>query len=155
MKAPEFQVEERGRLDTLLRRYAELSNKKVREVIRTGKVFLDGNRILDPATQLQIGQTLRLDWAAPNPRRNNPHGLELVYRDADLLVVNKPAGLLSTPTSEARSLRRLLQGPDDSVGEESHRWWYTDSTRTPQDSLFLPVARSPLARFATRSTTIS
>ena len=116
MKPTNYPVEKKGRLDATVKACAELSNQRAREVIRTGKIFVDKVRVLDPAKTVKPGQKIRLDWAAPNPKKNTPHGLQLVYRDADLLVVNKPAGLLSTPTSEeepdtaAAGARRFCRG---------------------------------------------
>ncbi len=116
MKPTEYPVNKVGRLDATVRSCADLSNKRARDVVRTGKVSVDGVRVVDPAVKVKPGQTIRLDWAAPNPKKNMPHGLELIYRDADLLVVNKPAGLLSTPTSEeepntaAAGARRFCRG---------------------------------------------
>ncbi|MCA9540249.1 MAG: RluA family pseudouridine synthase [Myxococcales bacterium] len=111
MSRVEWTAEAEGRLDAEVRRGAELSHGKARKAVLTGKVFLDGVRVLDGATQVFPGARLRYDPASPDPARTEPLGVRLVYRDDWLLVVDKPAGLLSTPTGleEADTALRAAQ----------------------------------------------
>lgn len=97
MKPITWVADEAGRLDATVKKGTPLSNNKARDAVRTGKVQLDGERVRDPAAWVQVGQTLHLDMAAPNPDRTEPFGLQLVYRDQHIVVVDKPAGLPSAP----------------------------------------------------------
>lgn len=106
-----------GRLDGAVKALFSLSNRAARGYIHTGKIFLDDARVLDPAQGVTPGQKIRLEMSAPKPHTYSPLGLGLVYRDDDLLVVNKPAGLVSAPlrdTEEDNALQgasRLCKGP--------------------------------------------
>ena len=84
-----------GRLGSRARAFAGLER---------GKVFVDGNeaQAADAAMPLAIGQTVRV-WAdrpgSAKARKTVTQvgDLEIIFEDAALLVVNKPAGLLSVP----------------------------------------------------------
>ncbi len=108
MKRCEFTADADGRLDGAVKRGAELSNNKARDAVRTGKVRVAGERVLDPAFRVTAGVTIALDPAAPNPARTEPLGLRLVFRDEHLLVVEKPSGLLSSPIPNSEEPSALL-----------------------------------------------
>jgi 23S rRNA pseudouridine1911/1915/1917 synthase len=95
-----FIVEGEGRLDAAVRRGLELGSRRAKDAIRKGKISVDGVVTMDPSTPLRVGQEVGLDMSAPNPIRAMPHGVRLVHRDDHLLVVDKPAGLLTTPTAD-------------------------------------------------------
>lgn len=97
MKSTTWKATEEGRLDHTVKRLAELSNKKARLAVFTGKVTLNGARCQDGAAQVAPGDTISIHMAAPNPARTEPFGAVLVHRDEHLIVLNKPAGLLSAP----------------------------------------------------------
>lgn len=103
MKATTWTAESSSRLDAALKAQIKASNNQARRAVRTGKVFVDGRRQLDPGFPVKPGMTLALDPAAPNPARTEPMGVKLVYRDDWLLIIDKPAGLLSTPTGHAET----------------------------------------------------
>ena len=109
VKRQSWNPETVGRLDATVRARVQMSHKKVRSAIRTGKVTVEGKRVLDPAVVVHPDQTLTFDMAAPNPARTEPDGLRLVYRDPHLLVVDKPAGLNTTPAPN-RDERTALHG---------------------------------------------
>jgi 23S rRNA pseudouridine1911/1915/1917 synthase len=87
------------RLDVaLIRRHPELSRRKARDVIEKGQVTVAG------AIALEAGQEVTDDAAIawdPNrkARRRARSSLPLLYEDTDLVIVDKPAGLLTVPTS--------------------------------------------------------
>ena len=105
-----------GRLDSILRDLGAGGLKRARGLIETGKVFVDGRCQVDPATSIQAGQNIKLDWAAPNPQKKMPLGVRCVHIDDGLIIIDKPAGLLSTPTSDEErdtalsAARRLCRG---------------------------------------------
>jgi 23S rRNA pseudouridine1911/1915/1917 synthase len=87
------------RLDVaLIRKHPELSRRKARDVIEKGQVSVDGATVLE-AGRL-VTEAARLAWN-PNlkARRRLRPPLPLLYEDDALLVVDKPAGLLSVPTT--------------------------------------------------------
>jgi len=87
------------RLDVaLIRGHPELSRRKAREVIEKGQVTVDGATALDAGRS--VAGTERIEWDANRPaRRRARSSLPLLYEDGQLLVVDKPAGLLSVPSS--------------------------------------------------------
>lgn len=97
------------RLDlALIRAHPELSRRKAREVIEKGQVTVDGATIVDAGRP--VAGTERIEWDANRPaRRRARSSLPLLYEDAQVLVVDKPAGLLSVPSSpEARDEDTVL-----------------------------------------------
>lgn len=91
------------RLDlALISRYPDLSRRKARDVIEKGQVSLGGQIVREPGTA--VGEDAVLEWDANRKaQRRSRSSLPLLYEDARLLIVDKPAGLLSVPTSpEAR-----------------------------------------------------
>jgi 23S rRNA pseudouridine1911/1915/1917 synthase len=87
------------RLDVaLVRAHPELSRRKAREVIEKGQVTVDGATWLDAGRSVAGSQ--RIEWDANRPaRRRARSSLPLLHEDDHLLVVDKPAGLLSVPSS--------------------------------------------------------
>jgi 23S rRNA pseudouridine1911/1915/1917 synthase len=70
-----------------------ISRTRLKQKIMTGEARVNGNR-LATSTRLRAGDLLQLDWREePGP----PAELEVLYEDASLLVVNKPAGLAIHP----------------------------------------------------------
>lgn len=68
----------------------------VRRLCETGKVRVDGVVTLDPAHRLLHPSTIELRMRAPRPREVEP-GFAVVFEDAHLIVIEKPAGISSVP----------------------------------------------------------
>ncbi|HEY5927817.1 MAG TPA: RluA family pseudouridine synthase [Kofleriaceae bacterium] len=64
--------------------------------VTTGKVFVDGERVTEVDHRLAVGQQVELKMAAPRPRDPEREGV-LVYDDAHVVVIDKPAGVSSVP----------------------------------------------------------
>lgn len=91
------------RLDRRLReREPGLSWTRIRQAIERGQVLVDGQVARDPAAEVAAAATIDFD----SSRRALPHArldLPRLYEDSEILVIDKPAGLLSVPTDpEAR-----------------------------------------------------
>ncbi|QQM68046.1 RluA family pseudouridine synthase [Actinomyces weissii] len=88
------------RVDAALARMTGLSRSRAGELCAAGAVRLEG-RALGKSDRLQAGQLLEVDL--PDPRPSGPvatpvEGLELLYEDADIVVVDKPAGVAAHPS---------------------------------------------------------
>jgi 23S rRNA pseudouridine1911/1915/1917 synthase len=94
------------------------SRRRALDALSRGRVWVDGieQRPDDAARPLREGQRVRLWMDRPGsatrrgPRRAGP--LTILYEDADLLVLSKPAGLLTVPQPghpEAPSLADLVE----------------------------------------------
>jgi len=97
--AKTFTVSGQPRIDGFLRGALDLSWGKARALVEQGKVFVDGARILDSAAALREGQSVEVNERAPRPRSEVPDDL-IVYVDAHVVVVRKPAGISTVPFEE-------------------------------------------------------
>jgi 23S rRNA pseudouridine1911/1915/1917 synthase len=96
----EFTVERSGeRLDVFIaRRLPELTRSRVKRLIEDGCVAVAGERA-KPALRLESGQRVSVEVPPPAPSRAVPEpiALDVLYEDADVLAVNKPAGMTVHP----------------------------------------------------------
>ena len=93
------------RLDRVLAaRIPALSRSRLKALILSGQVALDGRTIRDPAASVNSGATVRV--TLPAPEQAKPEGetipLTVVYEDDALIVIDKPAGLVVHPGGRAR-----------------------------------------------------
>ncbi len=100
----ELQVrpEETGqRLDKwLASRLGDVSRARVQALIRDGHVSLTAGRgQCEPKRPMQPGDTVRVELPQPQAATPEPQAIPLavVHEDADLIVVDKPAGLVVHP----------------------------------------------------------
>jgi 23S rRNA pseudouridine1911/1915/1917 synthase len=104
----QVQLRERVRLDVFLtRRLAQVSRHRIQRHIRAGDVLVDG-RPVRPSHVLLGGETIALPPIAARKRAlaSEAVDFEIVHEDADLVVVNKPAGLVVHQVG--REFRRTL-----------------------------------------------
>ena len=99
------------RLDRWFKRhFPDVNHSYLQKLLRTGQVRIDGKRA-ETSSRLAAGQGVRIPplaaWAAPakgpNPGAGKPKGMSdkqiaelqalVLYRDADVIAINKPAGL--------------------------------------------------------------
>jgi 23S rRNA pseudouridine1911/1915/1917 synthase len=82
----------------------ELSRARVQALIDDGAITLDG-RPARAAARVREGQQARVELPAPAPAAPQPEDIPLavVWEDAHLLVVDKPAGLVVHPGAGTRS----------------------------------------------------
>lgn len=93
------------RLDKYLAEEIELvSRTKIRECIVSEDVLVDGVAV-KPSYRLSGGETIRVAVPAPEPMelKSEPIPLDIVHEDEDIVVLNKPAGLVVHPGAGNRS----------------------------------------------------
>ncbi|RAX19325.1 RluA family pseudouridine synthase [Actinomyces sp. Z5] len=88
------------RLDAALARMTGLSRSKVEALCAAGRVRIDG-AAADKAQRLEADTTIEADL--PDPRPPAPaatpvEGMRILYEDADIVVVDKPAGVAAHPS---------------------------------------------------------
>jgi len=78
-----------------------LSRTRVQALIEEGLVSLDGARIADVGAKLRVGQTVSttVPEAAPAEPKGETIPLDIVFEDAHLIVIDKPAGLVVHPAA--------------------------------------------------------
>jgi 23S rRNA pseudouridine1911/1915/1917 synthase len=96
-------TEEAGeRLDRVLAaRVAELSRSRHKALILAGRVAIDGATIRDPDHRVNAGGTIVLDLPPPEELAIGAEDipLEVVFEDDELIVIDKPAGLVVHPAA--------------------------------------------------------
>lgn len=91
---------ERDRLDWVLAHSVpRLSRSRVQTLIRNGAVTVDGATIREPRHAVKPGARIGLCVPEPEPAAPAPQpmALDIVHEDADVIVINKPAGLVVHP----------------------------------------------------------
>ena len=88
------------RVDAALARMTGLSRSRVGELCEAGDVRRNGE-VLAKSARLHAGDLLEVDMPAPRPAEPVPtpvDGMELLYEDEDIVVVDKPAGVAAHPS---------------------------------------------------------
>src|SRR5690606_31136592 len=90
------------RLDRFLAAHTgELSRSRLKQLLLEGEVRVDAETIRDPAYRVKSGDRIELHVPVPKPAR--PKGenipLNVVFEDDQLIVIDKPAGLVVHPAA--------------------------------------------------------
>ncbi len=91
-----------GRIDRVLAaRIASLSRSRLKALIEAGEVAVDGRTIRDPSHRVKSGDNVTV--GLPEPDEALPQGeqipLNIVYEDEELIVIDKPKGLVVHPAA--------------------------------------------------------
>jgi 23S rRNA pseudouridine1911/1915/1917 synthase len=87
----------------------ELSWAKARELVRTGRVRVEGELHFDPAERVASGTKIDVDPTGPRRRAPALEPERIVHVDHDVVVVRKPAGLLTVPWDEHDDRDTLIE----------------------------------------------
>src|SRR2546423_7840046 len=88
--------EDGERVDRVLAGHAGISRSRLKALILAGEIAIDGETIRDPAHRVNVGASIAVRIPPPTdplPRAENI-ALAIVYEDAELIVIDKPAGLV-------------------------------------------------------------
>jgi len=88
-------------LPYLFAQFPHKSKKTVKAVLRDRQVFIDGKAITQFDHVLIRGQHIEIHWEKRTPTQQ-PHGLSIVYEDEDLIIIDKPSGLLTVATDKEK-----------------------------------------------------
>jgi 23S rRNA pseudouridine1911/1915/1917 synthase len=89
-----------GRLDHVLKHhFPSLSRSRLQKLIADGRVKIADTAVADSNHKIGFGQPISLDLpqAAPAEPQSENIPLDIIFEDKDLLVINKPAGLVVHP----------------------------------------------------------
>ena len=89
MKSPEPTVA------AIVRQQTGLAWSRARRLCTEGRVTLNGERCLDPASRVAPGTVVAVDQTAPKLRTGPLAESAIVFYDRDVVVVDKPTGVLS------------------------------------------------------------
>ncbi|MGY3484793.1 23S rRNA pseudouridine1911/1915/1917 synthase [Bradyrhizobium sp. USDA 4011] len=91
-----------ARLDRVLaQRTAELSRSRLKSLILAGSVAVKDAVVRDPAYHVAKGDTIIIDIpeAVPAEPQGEAIALDIVFEDDDIIVINKPRGLVVHPAA--------------------------------------------------------
>ncbi len=95
-------AEEAGqRLDSYLAdKELDLTRSRIQGLIDSGKILVDGS-LTKPSHKIKAGEAITVEIPPPKKSPILPENipLDIVYEDQDLLVINKPAGMVTHPAS--------------------------------------------------------
>jgi len=94
-------AEDGERLDRALALHAGLSRSRLKGLILAGEIAVDGRTIRDPAHRVNAGAAITLHLPPPGDPLPGPENIRLavVYEDSELIVIDKPAGLVVHPAA--------------------------------------------------------
>lgn len=89
------------RLDVLLSQDGEISRSRAAQLIREGRVTVNGRAEMRPALKAGNGDTVELDMPQAKPTETEAQDipLEILYQDEHLAVVVKPCGMVVHPAA--------------------------------------------------------
>tara|TARA_B100001057_G_scaffold240481_1_gene240861 strand:- start:152 stop:1132 length:981 start_codon:yes stop_codon:yes gene_type:complete len=88
------------RVDVFIhKREGDVSRTRIKKLILNQKLKLNNNIIIDPSKKVSKGDIINLTIPEPKKASLKPfsYKLDIVYEDKDLIVLNKPAGIVMHP----------------------------------------------------------
>ena len=88
------------RIDVLINKREEsISRSRIKNLILKEKLIINNEIIKNPSKKVSIGDIIKLQIPEPEATSLKPYKfkLEIIYKDNDLLVINKPAGIIMHP----------------------------------------------------------
>src|SRR5262245_58715182 len=89
------------RLDRVLAARTALSRSRLQALIRGGSVAIGARTIRDPSYRVNAGETIALSLPPPEPAEPKAERipLNIVFEDDEIVVIDKPAGLVVHPAA--------------------------------------------------------
>ena len=90
------------RLDRVLARaWTDISRSRLQALIRTGSLTVNGEVCRDPSARIGPGAQIAIDIPPAEPAEPKGEAIDLViaYEDDDVVVIDKPAGLVVHPAA--------------------------------------------------------
>ncbi len=89
-------------LEWLLAALAPMNRTRVKQLLRSGRVQVNGTSVTRHDHPLRVGDKVSIASEAPPPAADLA-GISIVHEDAYLLVIDKPAGLLTVATESEKT----------------------------------------------------
>lgn len=91
------------RIDSFLAKNIDLSRSRIQLLIEEGKIFLNGTRAKKD-TKIKNSDIIEIEYDAESDTVKPQNiALDVIYEDEDILVINKPAGLIVHPAGRIKS----------------------------------------------------
>jgi 23S rRNA pseudouridine1911/1915/1917 synthase len=107
-------------VDAVVRALFALTWGRARDLVRRGKISVDGRTVTSPTLRVRAGATIALELAARDPRaaaEELPPDA-IVFVDPHIVVVDKPAGVSTVPFDAAGMGASIARRPHPRSGEE-------------------------------------
>ena len=97
------------RLDAYLREKTPFSRSRIVSLMEEGALIVDGVPEIKAARKTETGMKLMLTVPETKPVSIVPQNipLEILYQDADVVLVNKPCGMVVHPAAPETKIKRL------------------------------------------------
>lgn len=104
MQTHTFISQNTSRLDKALTEHLGISRNQVEKLIKEGLTEVNGKVVVKPGFKLHAGDEVRYRFKEAEVSEVKPvdFDVEILYEDAHLLVVNKPAGLVVHPAPSVK-----------------------------------------------------
>ena len=81
------------------KREKNISRTRIKNLIIDGKLKINNNIITNPSKKISTGDTINLSIPEPKKASLKPYNfkLDIVHEDEDIIVINKPAGIVMHP----------------------------------------------------------
>jgi len=102
-----YQDKKRERIDAYLKTYLRISRERTKLLLKEGLILVRNSEV-EPSYILKNGDEILikegcLDRATENKLLPEKYQLEIIYYDNDIIVINKPSGILTHPTEKVKS----------------------------------------------------
>ena len=88
-------------LPCMISRLPQKKRSRLKAVLRDRQVSVDGIPVTQFDHALIPGQRLEIRWDRSTPQQKS-HGLKIIYEDQDLIIIDKPSGLLTIATDKEK-----------------------------------------------------
>ncbi len=97
-------VEEDGRIDKILSQKLGKSRNQIEKLIKDGLVMIDGKVIHKSSFKISANQEIEYSFKQAVPRKSLDidFDIDIIYEDDDILVINKPSGLIVHPAPSVK-----------------------------------------------------
>ena len=83
-------------IEFLKKMFSNLSKNSVKSLLHNEKVFVNGNMITKYNYELNVGDIVEI-------REKVAKNIDIIYEDKDIIVINKPSGLLTVATEKEKN----------------------------------------------------
>ena len=95
-----FEADGCDRADKIIALHEDISRSLAVKLIESGDVTVNG-KPCDKKDKLKVGDRVEISYPAPVPDKAEPEDipLDIVYEDGDIIVINKPEGMIVHPAT--------------------------------------------------------
>lgn len=104
MSAKSIVISESGRIDKILSKMLDQSRNQIEKLIRDGLVSVNGLVTTKPSHKISVDDIVEYRFVQANSSRDTKvdFDVEVLYEDEDILVLNKPSGLIVHPAPSVK-----------------------------------------------------